>query len=339
MVICRRFNAGTIIIAIKDKNSFMNNINIPLELSYRDVFLKPQKCIVHSRSECDTSVKLGNFTFDLPVYPANMKSVVSIDTCKYLAQRNCFYTMHRFGIDPVSFTVFMHQHGLISSISVGVKEESILQIEKLSNMYCPPEFITIDIANAWTERIKNLIYKIKNILPTSFLIVGNVASSEACKELESWGADAIKVGISGGAACITKLKTGFYRPMMSTLMDCWDSVKVPIIADGGIENHGDIAKALTCASMVMAGSLFSGYDESAGEIVNHNGKFYKEYFGSASEFNKEERKNIEGKKLLVEYKGSMDNLLRELKEDLQSSISYASGKDLSVFSPHLLLRT
>ncbi|WP_199155655.1 IMP dehydrogenase, partial [Chromobacterium sp. ASV23] len=166
--------------------------------------------------------------------------------------------------------------------------------------------------------------------PNTFLIGGNVATAEAARDLESWGCDAIKAGIAGGRVCITKNKTGFHRPMVSTVRDCVSAVTVPVIADGGIVEHGDIAKALVCgATMIMAGSLFAGYDESAGDIVEIGGKHYKEYFGSASQFNKGAYVNVEGKKILVEYKGSMGKLLRELQEDLQSSVSYAGGDCLS----------
>ena len=80
--------------------------------------------------------------------------------------------------------------------------------------------------------------------------------------------------------------------------------------------------------MVMIGSLFAGHDESPGETVEKDGKVFKEYFGSASEFQKGEKKNVEGKKMYVEYKGSLQNTLDEMEQDLQSSISYAGGKEL-----------
>ena len=266
------------------------------ELSYKDVYLCPKFCKVNSRQDCDTSITLGNFTFAMPVYPSNMKSVVDENTCKFLASKNWFYTMHRFGIDPISFTKNMHNSGFISSISVGINQESLDQIKKFSSSIDQPEFITIDVANAWSIRVQSLINDIKNLLPHTFIIVGNIATAEAAYDLEQWGANAIKVGISGGHSCITKNKTGFYRPMMSSILDCSKASTIPIIADGGITEHGDIAKALTCTHMVMAGSLFAGFDESAGNIIEINDHKYKEYFGSASEYNKEERKNIEGKK-------------------------------------------
>ena len=150
------------------------------------------------------------------------------------------------------------------------------------------------------------------------------------EEDSSYNVDGIAVHNS---VCITKNKTGIHRPMVSTILDCVSArKKVPIIADGGIVEHGDIAKALACgASMVMAGSLFAGYDQSAGNLIEINDTEYKEYYGSASKHNKSEVKNIEGKKTLIKYRGDMNRLLTELKEDLQSSISYVGGSNLDVF--------
>ncbi len=299
------------------------------ELNYKNVYLIPNKTIVESRSDCDTSVTLGSRKFVMPVYPANMKSVVDEHTCEYLAKAGYFYTMHRFGIDNCMFTAYMQNKGLYASISIGLRDTN-LDVVNLK-----PEYITLDIANAWSNAAESSIKSIKDKLPSCFLIVGNVATIEAVLDLQRWGADAVKVGIAGGHVCITKDKTGFHRPMVSTISECTQNnhVKVPIIADGGITCHGDIAKAIACgAHMVMAGMLFAGYDESAGGIVCDRAvseKFYKEYYGSASEFNKPDKKNIEGRKVLVDYKGPMSKLLTELKEDLQSSISYAGGTRLN----------
>jgi len=301
------------------------------ELSYKDINLIPRKCIVDSREECDTSIFLGKKKFVMPIFPANMKSVVSESTCIYLAKKGWFYTMHRFGVDPIDFTERMHKQGLFSSISIGINEDSQRDLSIMVKN-AEPEYITIDVANAWADRVKEKIAWIKTNLPNTFLIVGNVASAEAVEDLQSWGADCCKVGISGGKVCITRQKTGFFRPMISTLIDCVKVAKIPIIADGGVDYHGDISKSLVLgATMVMAGFLFAGYEEASGEVIEIEGKEYKQYFGSASKYNKSELKNIEGKKILIPYRGSMDKLLKELKEDLQSAISYAGGKDISAF--------
>ena len=159
--------------------------------------------------------------------------------------------------------------------------------------------------------------------------MGNVATAEAVEEIQEWGAGCCKVGLACGKTCITKHKTGVSRDMVSTLLDCQKVSRIPLIADGGIVHHGDISKAICCkANMVMAGHLFSGYEQSAGNIIEIDETEYKEYYGNASKYNKEELKNIEGKKILVKYRGNMKRLLVELKEDLQSSISYIGGRDL-----------
>ncbi|RKQ60840.1 GMP reductase [Vogesella indigofera] len=303
---------------------------INTELNYGDVYLVPKKTIVDSRKECDTSVQFGPRRFAMPLYAANMKSVVDAETCEYFARRNWFYTMHRFDVDAVAFVRDMQAKGLFASISVGVNGDTLQQLAALKAAGLSPEYITLDVANGWCVKAERMIRFIKREFPDSFLIGGNIATAEAARELQEWGCDAIKAGIAGGRVCITKNKTGFHRPMVATVRDCAAAISVPLIADGGIVEHGDVAKALACgASMVMAGSLFAGYDESAGEIVEIDGKHYKEYFGSASQFNKGEYKNVEGKKILVEYKGSIARLLHELQEDLQSSVSYAGGRELS----------
>lgn len=303
---------------------------IKTEINYGDVYLVPKRTIVDSRKECDTSVQFGPRRFDMPVYAANMKSVVDEQTCEYFARRGWFYTIHRFNLDPVRFTAGMQEKGLFSSISMGVTDDSYQQVADLKAAGVTPEYITLDIANGWCVRAERMIKHLKDTFPSTFLIGGNIATADAARDLEAWGVDAVKAGIAGGRVCITKNKTGFHRPMISTVQDCASAVKIPVIADGGITEHGDVAKALACgATMIMAGSLFAGYDESAGQIVEIDGKHYKEYFGSASEFNKGEYKNVEGKKILVEYKGPIDRLLVELQEDLQSSISYAGGTTLA----------
>ncbi|MDN6334922.1 MAG: IMP dehydrogenase, partial [Lacticaseibacillus paracasei] len=92
---------------------------------------------------------------------------------------------------------------------------------------------------------------------------------------------------------------------------------------------GDIAKSIRFgASMVMVGSLFAAHEESPGETVELDGKMYKEYFGSASEFQKGEKKNVEGKKILLPVKVKIGDTLKEMQEDLQSAVSYAGGRDL-----------
>ncbi|MEO4055315.1 GMP reductase [Solibacillus sp. CAU 1738] len=299
---------------------------------YEDIQLIPAKCIVESRSECDTSVTLGGHTFKLPVVPANMQTIIDENIALKLAESGYFYIMHRFNPEKrVEFIQNMQGRSLIASISVGVKQEEYTFIEELAAANLVPEFITIDIAHGHSNAVIRMIQHIKKHLPASFVIAGNVGTPEAVRELENAGADATKVGIGPGKVCITKIKTGFGTGgwQLAALRWCSKAATKPIIADGGIRTNGDIAKSVRFgASMVMIGSLFAGHEESPGETIEIDGKLVKEYFGSASEFQKGEKKNVEGKKMYVEHKGSLKDTLTEMEQDLQSSISYAGGTKL-----------
>ncbi|MEH7272528.1 GMP reductase [Neobacillus vireti] len=299
---------------------------------YEDIQLVPAKSIVKSRSECDTSVSFGGRRFKLPVVPANMQTIIDEKIAIYLAENNYFYIMHRFEPEKrISFIKDMNSRGLYASISVGVKEEEYKFIQQVADEQLSPEYITIDIAHGHSDAVVKMIKHIKQYLPNSFVIAGNVGTPEAVRELENAGADATKVGIGPGKVCITKIKTGFGTGgwQLAALRWCAKAASKPVIADGGIRTHGDIAKSIRFgASMIMIGSLFAGHEESPGETYEQDGKCFKEYFGSASEFQKGEKRNVEGKKMFVEYKGSLQDTLTEMEQDLQSSISYAGGNKL-----------
>jgi GMP reductase len=295
---------------------------------YDNILLLPRKCRVESRSECDASVTLGGRSFRIPVVPANMKTVVSESICEWLADHGYFYVMHRFDLDNVAFVKRMKARGSFASISLGVKAPDYAAVDQLVALGLTPEYITIDIAHGHADSVKNMIGYLKEKLPASFVIAGNVATPEAIIDLENWGADATKVGIGPGKVCITKLKTGFGTGgwQLSALKWCARVATKPIIADGGIREHGDIAKSIRFgATMVMIGSMLAGHEESPGQTVEVDGKLYKEYYGSASDFNKGEYKHVEGKRILEPIKGLLAETLVEMEQDVQSSISYAGG--------------
>ena len=299
---------------------------------YEDVMLIPNKCIVNSRSECDTSVIFGGRKFRLPVVPANMQTIIDEKIALFLAENGYFYIMHRFEPEKrMDFIHEMQEKGLYASISVGIKPREFEFIKELKESNLIPEYITIDVAHGHSDTVIGMIRHIKELMPGTFLIAGNVGTPEAVRELENAGADATKVGIGPGRVCITTHKTGFGTGgwQLAALRWCSKAASKPVIADGGIRTHGDIAKAIRFgASMVMIGSLFAAHKESPGATIERDGKTYKEYFGSASEYQKGEKRYIEGTRIYIEQKGSIRDTLIEMEQDLQSAISYAGGNKL-----------
>ncbi len=308
-----------------------------MKFDFDDINLVPRKCVVSSRSECDTSVKFGNSKFKLPIVPANMECVLDIKLAERLAKNGYLYILHRFYSDDVilSFIESMNDQNLITSISIGVNQDSYELIEKIINRNLVLNYITIDIAHGHSIKMEKMIKFLKENSSNTFIIAGNVSTQEAVMDLEFWGADAVKVGIGPGSACTTYPTTGFgsRNCQASTIHNCSLVANTPIVADGGIRNSGDIAKALTLgATLVMVGGMMSGYEDSPGNIVEIDGKKFKEFWGSASVFQSGKSNRIEGKKTLVEYKKeSIFDGLNFIKECLQSSISYGGGKNLTTF--------
>lgn len=298
---------------------------------YDDITLIPKFSYVGSRSECNTICELGGYKFNLPIIPANMESIINEKLAVELAKNGYFYIIHRFDIDPVSFTFEMHKMDLISSISVGVNSDSYDIIDLFVKQNIFPEFITIDIAHGHCVKMKKMVRYIKEKLPNTFLIGGNVSTPDAVEDLTKWGCDAIKCGIGGGSVCTTYHSTGFGNRgwQASMIEECCKVSKVPIISDGSIKQNCDIVKSLVLgATMVMVGGMLSGYEESPGEKVKNvvNNRWYKEFWGSASSSQKGKTNRIEGVKKLVDYKEkSIFDKLTEIEESLQSAISYGGG--------------
>lgn len=299
---------------------------------YEDIQLIPAKGIVESRSQCDTSIEFGGRHFKMPIVPANMQTVIDPELAIWLAENGYFYIMHRFKEETrLDFIADMHERSLFASISLGIKAHEYDFVKMLADKGITPEYITIDVAHGHSEMVIQMIHFVKKYLPDAFLIAGNVGTPEAVRDLENAGADATKVGIGPGKVCTTKLKTGFGTGgwQLAALSRCSKVARKPLIADGGVRTHGDIAKSIRFgASMIMIGSLLSGHKQSPGKTIEIDGRLYKEYYGSASAAQKGERRNVEGKKMLIPYKGDIADTLSEMQQDLQSSISYAGGDDL-----------
>ena len=267
------------------------------KLHYKDVVLaNPVYSDIRSRDDVNTEVFINNIKFNSCMIPSNMKCAISFEKALELSRNGYFYILHRFyPYEEILKWIENNPNDLIS-ISVGVKQKDYEFVDQLAERGISPEFITIDIAYGHSILMKEMLTYIKNKLPNSFIIAGNVCTPEAISDLEEWGASAIKIGIAGGFACRTYNSTGVGSPMFSTIRDCAQIATVPLIADGGIRDNGDICKALVAgATLVMSGTKFvECRDSPAPRCVLHDGSFKKEYFGSASSRNKGHDKYSEG---------------------------------------------
>jgi GMP reductase len=252
--------------------------------SYQEIFLIPRYSEYHSRSEVDTSVKLGGKSFKIPVMPANMKCTINQKLALWMSENDYFYVMHRFNAntedaantDNKKFIETANKDNWKNiSISLGVKDEDYELIEYCIKNNLRIDYITIDIAHAHSVRMKEMLAFLNRMYRSSictvdrpFIIAGNVAAPGAVVDLENWGADATKVGIAQGDACTTYGQTGFGTPMFTCIQECAEIATKPIIADGGIRVNGDFAKALVAGGhMVMAGSIFASCVDSPADTV------------------------------------------------------------------------
>lgn len=198
--------------------------------------------------------------------------------------------------------------------------------------------LLIDVAHGHHINVKNMISRLKEVLPTKVdIIAGNISTKESAEDLCNWGADGLRVGIGGGSLCTTRIQTGHGVPNVTSIIDCVEGSSVPVMADGGIRNSGDIAKALSVgADCVMLGSLLAGTKESPGKIVEKgNGSLYKRYRGSASletkSAHKQSTKHVEGESTMIPFKGSVEYILDKLTDGLKSALSYSGSKDIKEF--------
>ena len=221
--------------------------------------------------------------------------------------------------------------------SIGVSESDKDRAKSLVDSGC--NIIVIDVAHGHHKNVEKMLMWCKNNLDDKVdIIAGNIATKEAAQELESWGADGLRVGIGGGSLCTTRVKTGFGVPNVSCLEDIISVAKTPVMADGGIRSSGDISKALAIgASSVMLGSLIAGTDEAPGQIVETPKGLYKRYRGSASLETKvthgQQTRNVEGESTTIPYKGGVKFIVNGLIDGVKSALSYGGAKDLEDFNP------
>jgi IMP dehydrogenase len=226
--------------------------------------------------------------------------------------------------------------------AVGVKD-TIERSRALVN--AGVDCIVLDIAHCHSDLAIQRIKELKQAFSVD-IMAGNIATKSAALDLIKAGADGLKVGIGPSPVCTTRIISGAGVPQFTALMDVVSVAKefgIPVTADGGLKYPGDISKAIAIgASSIYSGSLFSGTDEAPGMIILKDGKRYKKYMGSASYESNHERQEykkqkkikerinvfVEGVAKLVDYKGSVQEVIDALIKGLQSGISYCGAKNV-----------
>ncbi|MEP7134089.1 MAG: IMP dehydrogenase [Chloroflexota bacterium] len=229
---------------------------------------------------------------------------------------------------------------LVVGAAVGVRDMEMRRVE--AALQAGADCIVVDIAHGDSNLEIDMIKNIRKHHPDAQIIGGNVATADGTKRLIDAGVDAVKVGVGPGSICITRIVAGSGVPQLTAVIECSKAAeanKIPIIADGGIRQSGDIAKALAAgAQTVMIGSMLAGTDESPGMIMTRRGHRYKASRGMASlganiERNRKEGNDLtkedveeyvaEGVEAAVPYRGKAREVLTQLVGGLQSGMSYS----------------
>src|SRR5215216_1408598 len=232
--------------------------------------------------------------------------------------------------------------------AVGVRDKEMRRVEAM--LEAGADCIVVDIAHGDSHLEIEMIKSICKNFPNAQIIGGNVATADGTKRLIDVGVDAVKVGVGPGSICITRNVAGSGVPQLTAVIECADAARssgTPIIADGGIRQPGDLAKAIAVgAQTAMIGSMLAGTDESPGLVMTRKGHRYKASRGMASreaniERNKREGNDLtqeevedyvaEGVEASVPYRGKAREVLTQLVGGLQSGMSYSGAHSVEEF--------
>ena len=328
-------------------------INDDIKLDYSDVLIRPKRSTLTSRFDEEMN---KTYTFyhskkkwtGIPIMAANMDTVGTFQMYDKLTKHNMITCIARhynydesnwWKIVQIKGEVFKEiRTGGFCCVMGGISDEDI-EIQSKIHKEAKCDFLGLDVANGYTISFVDAVKKTRDINPDATIIAGNVVTSDMTQELILAGADIVKVGVGPGSVCTTRIKTGIGYPQLSAVIECADAAHGlggHIIADGGCNSSGDIAKAFAAgADFVMIGGMLAGHDECDGEIKDGKMSFY----GMASEsamdrhgVGNREYRGVEGKTVTVPYRGPVENTLVDIMSGVRSACTYVGAnklKDLS----------
>lgn len=320
------------------------------KLDYSDVLIVPKRSTISTRSivklERTFHFRSGNSWYGIPIIAANMDGIGTFAMDRKLNSMHCMTAVTKHYKDVELIDHF--KENLTSSIySLGISSEDL---NKFDNVYLMSRNkhmkVCIDVANGYTEQFVEFVKKFRDRYPYIILMAGNVVTPEMTEELILAGVDIVKVGIGPGSVCTTRKMTGIGYPQLSAVIECADAahgLKGHIIADGGCTVPGDIAKAFGAgADFVMLGGMLAGHEEGLSE--NHKNKlevrsslvhFYGMSSKTAMELHNGGVANYrasEGKEVTLQYKGPVENSIKEILGGLRSACTYVGALELKELS-------
>ena len=309
-------------------------------VTYDDMLLVPQYSDITSRGEVDIGNNLGHRDLSLPIIASPMDTVSEASMALAMDKAGGLAVLHRYNTiteqqqmakEVVNYTDWSGQ----VAAAIGVTGDFMERTEAL--IAAGVDVLCIDVAHGHHILMKKALQQLRNEYDNHiYIIAGNVCTLEGINDVADWGANAVRCNIGGGSICSTRLVTGHGLPGLQTIFDCARTDRnVKIIADGGIKTSGDIVKALAAgADFVMCGSLLAGTQESPGQIVTlPDGTRAKEYRGMASRVAqmdwRKKSSTPEGVASYIPYKGSVVDILQDLRGGIQSGLSYTGARTIA----------
>lgn len=322
------------------KNIKMNQFEI--SYGFENIAIKQKKNICKSRLDVNIRSEIIKGVFlDVPLIASNMSTVVNSSFCIKLFKNGSLGVMHRTNKNEIIESEIKNIAKECEWVagSIGIGDEQFELIDILYRAGCNIFFI--DVAHGYSDYIISFARKIKSKYTNIKLVVGNTNNVGLLEETYDF-IDGIKVGIAQGYACETKNTAGCTEKQFSSVLKFKELSKkhgVPIISDGGTREPADFTKAIAAgANSVMAGMIFSRCPESAGEIIDQDGKKYKLYAGNASRYIQERWRGglkpgtcSEGGVRLLDLGESSEDLLERYAGALRTGITYAGGNDITSF--------
>jgi IMP dehydrogenase len=308
--------------------------------TFDDVALVPQFNNIPSRTEPNLETWLTrDRKVHIPLLASNMDTVIGEELAEILVSYGSVPIYHRFSDDGKQ-EQWIKKFRDKTFISSGIHAHRLDDIRRLLDLGALG--VCIDVAHGHSDKMFHIIEQLKKTHPTKDVIAGNVCTAMAYHDLVNAGADAVKVGVGPGAACTTRLVTGFGVPQFSAIYECAriaEKLRIPLIADGGIRNSRDVVLALAAgASTVMIGKLFALTNESAAVKRKMEGEPHRQeakYRGQASEdFQNDfygglkEKTVAEGIDFWAPVQGTAQQLIEKLLGGLRSGMTYGGARNI-----------